>query len=424
MSTRLKAVLDKQYNFEELYARYPIGEYPPRKVVSGVGVLPRVTMGGREYLQFSSLDYLGLATDSRVRDAAKRAIDTYGVGALASRIADGSLDIHERLEDAIAGYLNTEAAVAFTAGTLANIGAVLSTLASRLPLLLGRPPRIKKAFFVDSASHQSIRLGLEIADTRDVPAHKYRHGDIGHLEHLLERHPCDASVIVTDGVFSMDGDVAPLPKIVELAKQYGSVVYVDDAHGVGILGKTGRGTAELFGVTADIDIQVGVLSKAFGVLGGYVAGPRWFIDLVRLSETQIFTMAIPAAEAAAATEALRIAQDEPWRRERVLSLATYMRQGLERLGFYTMGSTTHIVPVLIGSERDCRNVVALLKDNGIVTTAYESPAVPVGKARLRFFPTANHSMADIDKLIDVMSLYAASESLQGAGDRGRQLVHA
>jgi len=420
-SERLRAVLDKHYsnNVERFRARY--SDKYLWKVVSGAGVLPRVTIGGREYLQFSSLDYLGLATDPRVRDAAKRAIDVYGVGALASRVADGSLDIHEKLEREIAGFLGTEAAVAFTSGTLANIGAVLSTLASRYPALVGRPSRVKRAFFVDSLSHESIRLGLEIAEARGVPVHKYSHGNIEHLARRLKEHPCDASVIITDGVFSMDGDVAPLPEIVALAKTYGAAVYVDDAHGVGILGETGRGTGELFGVEADIDIQVGVLSKAFGVLGGYVAGPRWFIDLVGLSETQIFTMAIPAAEAAAVVEALRIAQEEPWRREKVLALASYMRQGLEELGFCTMGSSTQIVPVLIGDEDACQDVVDFLLDNGIVTTAYAFPAAPIKKARLRLFPTAYHSEADVDKLLEVMSRYVANSHSQRI--RG-QLIHA
>jgi len=403
MFERLQRVIDAQVDLGRFNRRYPPELYPPSVTTYGQCVEPRIVIDGCEFLQFNSLDYLGLATDGRVIEAGVEAMRKYGVGALPSRIADGSLDVHRELEATVADYMKADDAVVFTAGMFANIGSIPAILASHLPRLVGRPPRrTKKAYFADRLCHESFRIAREVVKARGVATLTFNHNDMGHLDHLMVRHEADLMAVLVDGVYSMDGDVADLNGLVEICEDHGAILYVDDAHGVGVQGEEGRGVCELRGVEDRVDIRMGVLSKAFGVLGGFVVGPPWFMRWLRLCETQMFTMAIPAAESASTTAAIRIAQAEPWRRQRVKELANYMRGRLQDIGYDTLASTTHIVPVLLGDELYAREVSAFLRSRGILAPCLEAPASPPGMARLRLFPSARHTVEDCDTFLDAM----------------------
>ncbi|MDH3976189.1 MAG: 8-amino-7-oxononanoate synthase [Deltaproteobacteria bacterium] len=352
----------------------------------------KVRIDGREVILLCSNDYLGLANHRKVKEAARKAIVKYGFGAGASRLVSGTMALHRQLEEKIAEFKGTEAALLFNSGYAANSGAI--------PAIAGKGDLI----FSDRLNHASIVDGcrLSLAEVR-----RYRHLDMNALERYLEHAAEDEvmyaqKLIVTDGIFSMDGDIAPIDRIVELAKTYGAMVMVDEAHGTGVLGAKGRGSVEHSGVDSnDITVNMGTFGKALGSYGAYIAGARSMIDyIMNRSRSFIYSTALPPSTAAATLAAIDIVDQEPQRREKLHKNAAFMKKGLDSLGFETMDSETQIIPVLAGeSSLACKMMDSLL-EQGIFVLAIRPPTVPEGTARLRVTVTSQHTRADISRALD------------------------
>lgn len=398
MSKRLREVVETQLDIRLISEHYPI-----ERLIAGQEVRPHITLNGSDVLQFASLDYLGLATDERVIEAGVKALRKYGVGALASRLVS-DLSIHRELELRIADFMNTDDAVVFTSGSVANQGAIPAVIASPLSMLCpGTHTHATRAIFVDELTHSSVRDGIALTRGAHVRSIVYRSGDMLDLERQLSASSAELKMIITDGIFSTSGRLAPLQDICRLAEKYNAVIYVDDAHAIGVLGPNGRGTCEFLGVEDQVDVKMGVISKALGTMGGFIAGDDWFIQYLRHSRPQIHSMPLPAAECGATIKAIEIAQDEPWRRQKVLALAESLRSGLQAIGFDTLGSVSQVVPILIGDELLARKFACDLEERGVFCPPFEYPAVPMGQAVLRFCPSALHTKEDIDQLLGALS---------------------
>ena len=367
---------------DELAARHLTRRLTP--LHSGVG--PVVDMAGRQTLLFASNDYLGLAMHPEVIQAAVEATQRFGAGAGAARLVSGSLPPHQELETALAQFKGTEAALTYGSGYLANIGTI--------PALIGRGGLI----LADRLCHASLIDGcrLSAADFRI-----YRHNDTDHLRSLLAaRRQTRRTLIVTDGLFSMDGDLAPLPELNRLAQEYEADLYIDDAHGTGVMGPYGRGTVEHFGLEAEIPLQMGTLGKAFGSSGAYIAGPSTLIQyLMNTSRSFIFTTAPPPSSAAAATTAIRIIQREPERRARLWANRERLFTGLTQLGFDLSPSVSPIIPILVGSAETALAFAEHLFAEGIYAPAIRPPTVPDATSRIRITVTAEHTAVHIDQAL-------------------------
>jgi len=352
----------------------------------------KVKIDGKEVVLLCSNDYLGLANNRKVKDAARKAILKYGFGAGASRLVSGTMTLHRELEEKIAEFKGTEAALLFNSGYAANTGVI--------PAVAGRGDLI----FSDRLNHASIVDGCKLSHAE---VRRYRHLDVKALERYLEHASEDEvmhaqKLIVTDGVFSMDGDIAPLDKIVELAKNHGAMVMVDEAHGTGVLGTKGRGAIEHLGVDAnDIAVNMGTLGKALGSYGAYVAGTKSMINyIMNKSRSFIYSTALPPCVAAAALAAINIVQSEPERREKLHKNARFMKEGLDSLGFETMDSQTQIIPVLAGESSVACEMMDALMEKGVFVLAIRPPTVPEGTARLRVTVTSQHTRTDISRALD------------------------
>lgn len=350
---------------------------------------PLVQYDGRTYLHFASNDYLSLARDARVIRAAAEALAHYGLGSGASRLMSGTSPLHEQLETRLAQFKQQEAALLFSSGYLTNLGLITS--------LVGP----EDVVVCDHANHASLIDACRLSRAR---LRVYPHGDVARLQQLLERHAtAHRRLIVSDGVFSMDGDVAPLRELVDVARAAEAWLLVDDAHGSFVLGAHGRGSLELCGVEEDVTVQMGTLSKALGGLGGFVVGARVLIQwLLHRARPFIYSTALPPAVVAGALAALTIVEEEPERRQRVLVLAARLREGLRAQGWDTLQSTTHIVPVLIGETATALDVAQALLAGGIYAPAVRPPTVPEGTARLRLSVTALHTDAHVDQCLTVL----------------------
>jgi glycine C-acetyltransferase len=346
------------------------------------GQTPRVQVEGQEAILLCSNNYLGLADHPALQEAAIQALERYGCGAGASRSVSGTTELHRELEKRIARFKGSEAAVILSTGYMANIG-LLTTLVGANDLIVS-----------DELNHASIVDGCRLSRAE---VRVYRHGAMDHLEALLKRSSHRRRLIVTDGVFSTEGEIALLPEIRQLADRYGALVMVDDAHATGVLGPGGRGTGEHFGMAERIEIQMGTLSKALGGFGAYVAGTQDLIDyLINCCRPFIYTTAIPAAVAAMALAALEIVEKEPERRERLWENTGYFRNRLQNLGFDTGGSETPIVPVLIGDNALTMEADSRLMARGVLAQGIRPPSVPAHGARLRTTLMATHTQEDLD----------------------------
>ncbi|MGH7617854.1 MAG: aminotransferase class I/II-fold pyridoxal phosphate-dependent enzyme [Gemmatimonadaceae bacterium] len=364
---------------------------------------PSFVSGGRRFVSFSTNNYLALATSPRLKARAREALDRYGVGNCESRLLGGNLDLYDALEARLAEIKHKEAALLFATGYLTNIG-VLPSLArsTQLARTVGYTPRTnwKYGFFTDEFNHMSLREGIRIAG---APAIAYRHLDMDDLERKLRASVAHIRIIVTDGVFSQHGDIVPLPDMMALADRFDAVVYIDDAHGTGVLGATGAGTTEHFGIDSERIISMGTLSKAYGCIGGFVATEAYIAKLLRTGCTAFgFTSTLPPDQAAAVLEAIEMVRDEPERRERLWSNQRYFVSRMRETGFTLPAACTPIVPLEIGDERACMRVAAALRDEGIHADAIVFPAVGIGQARMRFIMNARHDVSDIDRLVDVL----------------------
>ncbi len=344
---------------------------------------------GRKVLNFCSNNYLGLADDPRLVQAAVDAMAQYGLGSGASRLVCGNMSSHEEFEAAIAGLKKTESALLFNSGHAANTGII--------PALFGRDDII----FSDKLNHASIIDGIVLSRAEFK---RYAHADMQALEEGLKGAAGHKKkLIVTDSVFSMDGDVAPLKEIVALARRYGAQVMVDEAHGFGVLGKNGGGLVEELGLGADIDIQMGTLSKAAGCFGAYVCGSKALRDyLINHARSLIYTTSLPPAMAAAAQCSVGIITHEPERRAKLKVNADYLRAGLKAQGFDTLDSTTPIIPVLVKDADRAVGMSKHLLEQGVFVQAIRPPTVPVNTARLRITVMATHTEEDLGQLLDAM----------------------
>jgi len=358
---------------------------------------------GKTYVSFSTNNYLGLADSPRLVAAAHKGLDRYGVGNCESRLLGGNLDVYVELEAKLAALKKKETALIFATGYLTNLG-VLSSLVkpAQSARIYGFRPRRKfsYAYFSDEFNHLSIREGIRLSE---VEKFNFRHRDMNHLESLLSKSDAEGKIIVSDGVFSQDGDIAPLPELLALADRYDAMVYIDDAHGTGVLGAHGSGTSEYFGVTSPRLIQMGTLSKAYGAIGGFIATESYIGDILRLScSAYSFTSTLPPDQALACIEAIDMVRDEPERRARMWANQQYFLSLMDKLPYRVLSRTTPIVPVFIGDERLCDRFASLLKDAGIHVDAVKFPAVGIRKARLRVMLNAGHTRAQIDTLVGVL----------------------
>ena len=330
----------------------------------------RVVVQGREVWDFASNNYLGLATEASVLSAAAAAIKTHGVGAKASPLVSGRTDLHAELEAALADFEGTEAAILFPTGMAANLGTVAA---------LAGPG---DAVFCDRLNHASLVDGCRLSGAR---LRVYRHDDLEALQKSLSRESARRTWLVTDTVFSMDGDLAPLPDLCTIAEHFGAGVIVDEAHGTGVFGRLGRGVAELQGVEERISVRIGTLSKSIGALGGFVSGSQTLIDyLWNKARTQIYSTALPPALCASATAALKVIQDEPERRHRLHALSLSFRNQLESHGVIPRaGSIGPIVPIVINDPHAAVSVAEQLLSAGFLVAAIRPPTVPAGTSRLR-----------------------------------------
>jgi len=356
---------------------------------SGTG--PTIHYAGREVLLLSSNDYLGLATHPEVIHAAIHATEQYGAGSGASRLVSGTLPPHTDLETSLARFKGTEAALLFGAGYLANIGII--------PTLIGQGGLI----LADRLCHASLIDGCRLsrADFR-----VFHHRDCAHLESLLRRRSTNRpTLIITEGLFSMDGDLAPLSDLASLAERYEATLYVDDAHGTGIMGPTGRGTIEQFGLEQRIPFHMGTLGKALGSHGAYIVGPSDLIQyLINVTRPFIFTTALPPAIAAAASAAVAVIQREPERRVRLWSNRHRLFDGMQRLGFQMTPTVSPILPILVGDATTASTFAERLLTHGIYVSAIRPPTVPDGTSRIRFTVTSEHTTEQIDEALHALDL--------------------
>ena len=343
----------------------------------------RVWVDGRDVLALCSNNYLGLADHPALIDAAIAATRTYGVGAGASRLISGSMRLHHELEAHLAAFKHSEAALLFTSGYHANLGTISA--------LVGPGD----AVFSDALNHASLIDGCRLSR---AATYVYPHVDLAGLEERLRAAPARRRLIVTDSIFSMDGDAAPLAALCNLAEQYDAMLMVDEAHATGVLGPHGAGLVEALGLQARVAVQMGTLGKALGCFGAYVAGSRAMIDyLVNHARTFIFTTALPPAVAAAAGAALRLVESEPERRAAVARNARRLRHGLRQLGYDVTGAADcHIVPIVIGDPEETMALSTALLNEGVFAHGIRPPTVPEGTARIRATVMATHSDADID----------------------------
>lgn len=349
----------------------------------------RVRMNGKEVVNLSSNNYLGLANHPKVRQAALEAIEKWGVGAGAVRWIGGTMTVHQELEEKLAKFKHTEAVLVFTGGFTANSGCIPAVLTN------------KDVVISDELNHASIIDGVRLspASYKKSEGWVYAHKDMDALQNSL-RHAnekgFEKKMIITDGVFSMDGDIAPLPDIVRLAEEYGAFVMVDDAHASGVLGKNGAGTASHFNLYGRVDIQLGTLSKALGVMGGYIAGSAQLKDwLINRGRPYLFSTGHPPVVAAALIAALDIMENDPEPMQRLWANAKWWKDALAKEGFDTMGSETPITPVYVGDEGKAQLMEKMLWDEGVYALAIVFPTVGRGKARIRTMPSAAHTQEDL-----------------------------
>ena len=352
---------------------------------------PEVILGGKKMIMAGSNNYLGLADDARMKKAASEAVLHYGTGCAGSRFLNGNTIFHEQLETKLAKFKKREAALVYSAGYQMNVGTV--------SCLLGKGDFA----IVDKLDHASILDGVKFSGAE---MKRFRHNDTAHLETVLSHLPKDAGkLVIVDGVFSMEGDICPLPEVSRACKKYGARLIVDDAHGTGVMGEHGRGTCEYFGLeNNEVDLVVGTCSKSFASVGGFVVGDADIIHYIRHNaRSMMFSAALPVSCVAAISTAIDIIEAEPQRRLKLWDNAKKLREGLASAGFTICNDQTPIIPVLIGDDSKCFMMWRALFEAGIFSNPVVSPAVPPGRALMRVTPMATHTEAHVKAIVDAFS---------------------
>jgi glycine C-acetyltransferase len=351
---------------------------------------PVITINGKELINLSSNNYLGLATDERLKKAAAEALQKFGVGAGAVRTINGTLKIHLELEEKLAEFKHTEAAIAYQSGFNCNMAAISAVMDQN------------DAILSDELNHASIIDGCRLSKAKII---RFNHSDMEDLrakaKAAKESGQYNKLMVITDGVFSMDGDIAHLPEIVKIAEEFDLITYVDDAHGSGVLGD-GAGTVKHFGLSDKIDFQIGTLSKAIGVVGGYVAGKKNLIDWLKVrSRPFLFSTSLTPADVAASKRAIEILMESTELNQKLWENGDYLKKGLKQLGFNIGNSETPITPCIIGEEKMAQQFSQRLIEEGVYAKAIVFPTVPKGTGRVRNMPTAAHTKAMLDKAISI-----------------------
>ncbi len=387
-----KAIFLKNGRLEEVRKAKAEGWYPyfrPIEAYNG----SRVIIGGKEFIMAGSNNYLGLSYDPRVKAAAEEAVRKYGTSCSGSRFMNGTLDLHEELEQRLAKFIGKEAALCFTTGYQTNLGGISA--------LLQRGDHV----VTDKYNHASIMDGIFLSKGiySDIKVHRYPHGDIKKLEECLARIPKnEAKLIVTDGVFSMEGDIVDLPELKRLADTYDAGIYLDEAHAIGTIGKTGKGTTEYFGSSDLADVIMCTFSKSFGSIGGFLAGDTDIIELIKhIARPLIFSASMPPANVAAVLKTLEILEKEPQRVQRLQQIAQKMIDGFKTIG-YNIGTTeTPIVPLVIGNDDKTFALWKAFYERGVYVNPVVSPAVPPNRSLLRTSYMATHTDEELDTILNV-----------------------
>ncbi|HEY3202784.1 MAG TPA: pyridoxal phosphate-dependent aminotransferase family protein [Thermoanaerobaculia bacterium] len=379
-------VFEKCYRYQEPTRVRQTGFYSFFRVIDSAQD-PEVILGGRRMIMLGSNNYLGLTNDPRVKEAAIEAIRKYGSGCAGSRFLNGTLDLHVRLEERLAEFMRQEAAVTFSTGFQVNLGAI--------SCLAGKGDTV----YLDKQDHACIIDGARLSFG---VVKKFKHNDPADLRRQM-RNDIEAKgrLVVIDGVFSMEGDVAPLPEILSAAREFSAGLMVDDAHGIGVLGRTGRGTAEHFGLEHEIDLIMGTFSKSMASVGGFIAGNSTVIDYIKhRARTLIFSAAPPPASAAAALATIEIMDKEPQRREKLWENTRFFSEGLRSLGLDTGESRTPVVPVVVGEDLTALRLVHRLQEEGVFVNCVLSPATPPGRALIRTSLMATHTSEQLTRALD------------------------
>lgn len=382
-------IFQKCFDFQEVNAIRAASLYPYFRVISSAQD-PVVIMDGHEVVMLGSNNYLGLTNHPEVKRAAQEAVARYGTGCAGSRFLNGTLDIHVQLEEKLATFMNKPAALTFSTGFQVNLGAI-SCLVERGDVV-----------YLDKLDHACIIDGARLGFGTVI---KFGHNDLADLEERLRNRPNGkGGLVVVDGVFSMEGDIVDLPGIVALCKQYGCRLMVDDAHGVGVLGQHGRGTAEHFGLENDVDLIMGTFSKSLASVGGFIAGDGRVIDWIKhRARSLIFSAAPPPASVAAVLKAVEIIEREPERRTRLWENTAFAGNALRSLGFDTGDSQSPVIPVVVGDERTAFVMAVRLQQEGVFVNPVITPAVPPGRALLRTSYMATHTREQLERAMDAFA---------------------
>lgn len=374
-------IFDKCFRFDKAKSLISHGLYPYFRVIESAQD-PEIIMNGRKMIMIGSNNYLGLTNHPKVKEAAIEAIKKYGTGCAGSRFLNGTLDIHVKLEEKLASFIRKESALIFSTGFQVNLG-VISALVGKDDVVI-----------IDKMDHASIIDGCRLSFGE---VKKFKHNDMSDLERLLTEYEDKNKLIVVDGVFSMEGDIANLPEIVALAKKYGARVMVDDAHGIGVLGKTGRGTAEHFSLEDDVDLIMGTYSKSLASIGGFISGSADIIHYIKHhARSLIFSASPPPASVASVSAAVEIIENEPERREMLWKNTRKMFKGLKDLGFEVGPSQTPIIPIVVGEDEKAFIMAMMLQEEGVFANVAVSPAVPNGRALIRTSYMATHTDEHLD----------------------------
>ncbi len=403
-----KDIFSKAFTYSAANEVKKSGLYPFFRVIQSTSG-SSVVSGGSHRVMIGSNNYLGFTHHPRVIEAARDAIVRFGSGCTGSRFLNGNLELHEQLEAEFVRFLGKPAALVLTTGFLTNLS-VISAISGR-----------KDVIYSDRENHASIMCAQQMAICETI---KFKHNDPADLERVLEmtRSKYEGAMIVADGVFSMSGDIFRLDQVARIAKKYGCRVYVDDAHGMGVMGPQGQGTAHHFGIQDDVDLIMGTFSKSFASLGGVVAGDETVIDFIRHNARPfIFSASIPPSAAATVLECLRILREEPQHLENLRRNALKMSEGFRSIGFNTLGSQTPIIPILIGDDLDAFKFAAALYENGVFATPVVSPAVPKGCALIRTSYMASHRDEDLNYVLEVFEKLGQQFGITGNAGRQAEL---
>ncbi len=391
-------LFEKCFKFTKAKELMAVGLYPYFRMIESAQD-PEVIIDGRKMIMVGSNNYLGLTNHPKVKEACIEAVRKYGSGCAGSRFLNGTLDIHVQLEEKLARFIRKEAALVFSTGFQVNLGVIAA--------LVGKDDIV----IIDKMDHASIIDGCRLTYGG---VKKYRHNDMADLERVLQQHDDKSKIIIVDGVFSMEGDIVNLPKVVELAKAYGARLMVDDAHGVGVLGKTGRGTAEHFGVENDVDLIMGTYSKSLASIGGFIAGSEEVVHYIKhFARALIFSASPPPASVAAVSAALDIIESEPERIDQLWKNTNKMLKGFRDLGFETGASETPIIPVIVGENEIAFKAAMMLQEEGVFVNVAISPAVPEGHALIRTSYMATHTEEQLDRVLTAFAKVGKALGLIG-----------